>query len=89
MKFNILVVEDQKEISSIVMKYLKKEGYSYMLAENGLKALELLGNQLFHLILLDVMMPGIDGFEVLKEVRGINMELPVIILTGIILIQRT
>lgn len=81
MKFNILVVEDQKEISSIVIKYLEKEGYDYVVVENGIKALDTFTNNKFHLILLDVMMPGIDGFQVLREIRA-SSNIPVIMLTA-------
>lgn len=81
MKFNILVVEDHKDISNIIIKYLEKEGYSYELAEDGFQALELFSKSTFHLIILDIMMPGIDGFQVLKEVRNIS-NVPVIILTA-------
>lgn len=81
MKFNILVVEDHREISNIIIKYLEKEGYSYKLAEDGFQALEIFSKDSFHLIILDIMMPGIDGFQVLKEVRNIS-NIPVIILTA-------
>ncbi|MBF7097509.1 response regulator transcription factor [Alkalibacter mobilis] len=81
MKFKILVVEDQKEISQIVIKYLEKEGFDCLLAEDGFKALELFAENSFHLVILDVMMPGIDGFEVLSEIRRIS-NIPVIMLTA-------
>ncbi len=79
--FAVLVVEDQIEISSIVTKYLEKEGYSYRVAQNGFEALEIFSNSLFHLIILDIMMPGIDGFDVLKEIRKTS-DIPVIMLTA-------
>lgn len=81
MKYQVLVVEDHKEISEIVAKYLDKEGYAYHIAENGFEALEYFNSQPIHLILLDIMMPGINGFEVLKEIRKIS-EVPVIFLTA-------
>lgn len=81
MVYQILVVEDQKEISDILIKYIAKEGYGVAVAEDGLEALELFGNQEFHLVLLDIMMPGISGFEVLKEIRKIS-DVPVIMLTA-------
>ena len=81
MKYNILVVEDQKEISDIISKYLAKEGYEYSVAGDGFQALEYFNHQQFHLVLLDIMMPGIDGFEVLTEIRKIS-ELPIIMLTA-------
>jgi Response regulators consisting of a CheY-like receiver domain and a winged-helix DNA-binding domain len=81
MKYHILVVEDQEEIRSIVEKYLDKEGFSVHLAKDGFEALALFNSNIIHLILLDIMMPGIDGFEVLKEIRRIS-EVPVIMLTA-------
>jgi len=79
--FNILVVEDQSDISDIVMKYLESSGYSCDLAENGFEALEYFSMNTYHLILLDVMMPGIDGFEVLTRIREIS-DIPIIMLTA-------
>lgn len=81
MKYQILVVEDQEEIRSIVEKYLYKEGYSVHIAKDGFEALNQFNTNTIHLILLDIMMPGIDGFEVLKEIRHIS-EVPVIMLTA-------
>lgn len=81
MKYNILIVEDQKEISDIVSRYLEKEGYSYFVACDGFEALEVFSNQTFHLVLLDIMMPGIDGYEVLREIRKTS-DIPVIMLTA-------
>lgn len=81
MEFSVLVVEDQKEISRIVIKYLENEGYKYMLAEDGFDALDTFNKHSFHLVLLDIMMPGIDGFAVLNEIRKIS-DIPVIMLTA-------
>ncbi|MEA4987716.1 MAG: response regulator transcription factor [Anaerovorax sp.] len=81
MKYQILVVEDQSEIRDIISKYLKKEGYGYYLAKDGFEALNFFNNNIVHLVLLDIMMPGIDGFEVLKEIRKIS-EVPVIMITA-------
>ncbi len=81
MRYQILVVEDQAEIRSIVEQYLLKEGYLVLTASDGFQALELFNNHTVHLVLLDVMMPGIDGFEVLREIRNVS-ELPIIMLTA-------
>lgn len=81
MKYHILVVEDQKEIREVVSRYLENEGYETFLAKDGFEALEIFNSNTIHLVLLDVMMPGIDGFEVLKELRKIS-EVPVIMLTA-------
>ncbi len=76
-----MVVEDQAEIRTIVEKYLRKEGYAVLSAANGFEALELFNEGAVHLVILDVMMPGIDGFEVLKEIRKLS-EVPVVMLTA-------
>lgn len=81
MQYNILLVEDQEEISAIVSKYLDNEGYDSFVAKNGFEALEYFNDHEYHLVILDVMMPGIDGFEVLKEIRKIS-DIPVIMLTA-------
>lgn len=79
--YKILIVEDQKEIRNLLSKYLLNAGYEVVVAEQGFEALELFENQEIHLILLDVMMPGISGFEVLQEIRKIS-DIPVIMLTA-------
>ncbi|MFA9376632.1 MAG: response regulator transcription factor [Lachnotalea sp.] len=81
MTYKILVVEDQTEISDIVSKYLVKDGYQVVVTSNGFEALDCFSKEEFHLILLDIMMPGISGFEVLKEIRKIS-EIPIIMLTA-------
>lgn len=81
MAFQVLVVEDQRDISSIVQKYLEKSGYRANLAENGFEALASMGEKPFHLVILDIMMPGIDGFEVLTEIRKMS-DVPVLMLTA-------
>jgi len=80
-RYQIMVVEDQPEIRTIVEKYLLKEGYAVLTANDGLEALALFNSNTVHLVLLDVMMPGIDGFEVLREIRTVS-DVPVIMLTA-------
>jgi len=79
--YRILVVEDQREIRELIAKYLVKEGYEVETAEQGFEALEIFQSKEIHLVLLDVMMPGINGFEVLAEIRK-SSEVPVIMLTA-------
>lgn len=81
MDYHVMVVEDQKEIRDVVAKYLEKEGYVPYSAKDGFEALEIFASQSIHLVLLDIMMPGIDGFEVLREIRKIS-DVPVIMLTA-------
>ncbi len=77
----ILVVEDQKDISDIVTKYLEKEGYEVNCAYDGLSALDYIAKDTFHLIILDIMLPYIDGFQILDEIRKTS-NTPVIMLTA-------
>lgn len=81
MEHKILLIEDEKEIREVVMKYLEKEGYSVCEANNGLTGLRIFKQENPDLVVLDVMMPGIDGYKVLDEIRNIS-EIPVIMLTA-------
>ncbi|MEA3422662.1 MAG: response regulator transcription factor [Bacillota bacterium] len=79
--FKIMIIEDEKEIRDIVGKYLEKEGYAVRLACDGFEGLRNFNEFNPHLIVLDVMMPGISGFDVLKEIRLLS-DVPVIMLTA-------
>ncbi|MBI2191491.1 MAG: response regulator [Planctomycetes bacterium] len=81
---SILVAEDHEMSRDMLSRRLERRGYVVTGAEDGLKALECIGRQAFDLVLLDVMMPGMDGFEVLKRIRESHdpRELPVIMVTA-------
>ena len=81
MPFKILIIEDEKNISEIVAKYLEKEGYATLIANDGIEGLALFRDSHPDLVISDVMMPTIDGFEVLREIRLIS-DIPVIMLTA-------
>src|SRR6056297_3118477 len=81
MNYNILLVEDDKKISEIIDKYLKKNDFNIDSVFNGIDALEKFSKNNYHLVILDIMMPGISGFEVLSEIRTIS-DIPVIIVTA-------
>lgn len=81
MSFKILIIEDEKNISEIVAKYLEKEGYTTLIANDGIEGLALFRDSHPDLVISDVMMPTIDGFEVLREIRLIS-DVPVIMLTA-------
>ena len=81
MPFKILIIEDEKNISEIVEKYLLKEGYTTLIANDGIEGLALFRDSNPDLVISDVMMPTIDGFEVLREIRLIS-DVPVIMLTA-------
>ena len=78
---SILVVDDNPEIREIIQVLLGGEGYLVETAGNGVKALEMLENREYDLIILDIMMPGMDGFEVLREIRRTS-HVPILMLTA-------
>jgi len=77
----ILVVDDEKRMVRFIRLNLEQDGYQVVSAYNGSEALEQVRTTLPNLVLLDVMMPDIDGFEVLKKIREAN-SVPVIMLTA-------
>lgn len=77
----ILIVEDDKFLRDILKRYLENEGYQIFQAETGEIALELLSQQEFSLITLDIMLPGISGWELCQEIKRISST-PLIILTA-------
>ena len=82
MNKRILIVEDEPAIADIVAFNLQREGFTAERADNGDDGLKMALNSSYDLILLDVMLPGIDGFEVLKKLREKNNAVPVIMLTA-------
>lgn len=77
----ILIADDNKQISSVLAEYSKKEGYAPVLAENGREALDQFKKTSPDVVLLDVMMPYVDGFEVCREIRKVS-NVPVIMITA-------
>ncbi len=78
---NIMVVDDEKTILRLLSRTLEPEGYGVIVADNGRAALGLLGENTTDLVILDIMMPGLDGFEVLNLIRQ-RSNIPVIMLTA-------
>lgn len=79
---HILVVDDEHEFLELMNNRLQKRGFTVECASNGEKALELVKDHPFDAMVLDVKMPGIDGIEVLRRVKQMKPELPVLLLTG-------
>lgn len=79
---NILVVEGELSIRSFVSLSLRKKGYEVMEADSGEQALELFRNRNFDVVLLDLMLPGIDGFTVCQEIRKVNQKVGIIMITA-------
>ncbi len=80
-KGKILIVDDEKKIVSLVRTYLEREGYQVVEAYDGRLALEAFKRESPNLIILDVMLPGLDGLEVCREIRR-SSEVPIIMLTA-------
>ncbi|KLU60253.1 transcriptional regulatory protein SrrA [Peptococcaceae bacterium CEB3] len=78
---NILLVDDEKKIASVLKAYLQQEGYHVTTAFNGLVAFTLFKENHFDLVLLDLMLPGMSGEEICREIRKLS-SIPVIMLTA-------
>lgn len=80
--FRILIVEDDTELSGLFSKVLEKHGYSVICAENGQKALDCIGTEYIDLIISDIMMPVMDGYEFVSELRQAGYQIPVLMITA-------
>ncbi|MBP2027834.1 DNA-binding response OmpR family regulator [Acetoanaerobium pronyense] len=81
MKYKVLVIEDERDIREIVVKYLENADYEVHEGINGIQGLKKFREITPHIVILDIMMPDITGFEVLEELRKIS-DIPVIMLTA-------
>lgn len=80
-KETILIIDDEKEIRDLIEIYLKNEGYRVLTAEDGVQGLDLLGKQEVHLIILDVMMPRMDGIQACLKIRE-DQNMPILMLSA-------
>jgi two-component system response regulator VanR len=80
-KAGILIVEDDQAIADLIEIHLVNEGFEVFKAENGVRALDILKEDSVHLVVLDIMMPGIDGLEVCRRIRKTN-NIPILILSA-------
>ncbi|MBX3013877.1 MAG: response regulator transcription factor [Caldilineaceae bacterium] len=81
-KISILVADDEKMMLQLLSMSLQRLGYHVVTAENGLEAIELFDRNHFDLVLLDVLMPGMDGFSACAEIRK-RSDIPVVMLTAL------
>ena len=80
--FKILVVEDDKELNKTVCSFLNHSGYEAIGCLNANEAYDALYENMFDLIVSDIMMPGIDGFEFARNVRELNEDIPILFMTA-------
>lgn len=78
----ILVAEDEIDLNNIISKYLKKNSFSVDSVYNGKEALNFLKYSNYDLVILDIMMPQLNGFEIIKNLRIINNNTPILLLTA-------
>lgn len=82
MTTRILLIDDETEFVTTLAERLEIRGFSCTTAEDGESGLALIRKQPFDVVILDLLMPGMNGLEALKQVRQISPKLPVILLTG-------
>lgn len=80
--FNILIVEDDKNLRKLITTYLRKNNYNTYEAINGEEALNVLDTNYIDLIISDIMMPEMDGYELIKSLREAKYETPILIITA-------
>lgn len=79
--FHILIVEDDNELCELFSTVLVKNGYKTTCAKDGMQALNVLDKEYIDLIISDVMMPNMDGFELTKSIREAQFNIPILIIT--------
>jgi DNA-binding response OmpR family regulator len=78
----LLIVDDEQKIRELIVKYAAFEGYETAEAENGMQAVEVARSTPFDLIVLDIMMPELDGFSAAREIRKTSPHVPIILLSA-------
>ena len=81
METNILIVDDDKEIAEAIAFYLRNEGYKPLIALDGIEALKMMRNESVSLVIMDVMMPGLDGIQTTLRIRE-EHNIPIIMLSA-------
>src|ERR1700761_5296862 len=78
----VLMIDDDKKFCRLLIEYLKPLGYEITAVHTGPEGVDRALAKPWHAVLLDMMLPGIDGLEVLRRIRAVNAELPVLMLTA-------
>lgn len=80
--FNILVVDDNESIRKLMTTYLNRDGYHVFATSDGLEALEVLDREPIDLMIVDIMMPNMDGYTLTKELRTSRIDFPILMITA-------
>ncbi len=80
--FHLLIVEDDRNLRDLLVTVLKRNGYTAHPAQDGREALEIMDHQHIDLVITDIMMPDVDGYELTASLRQVNSDLPVIMVTA-------
>ncbi|MDH5183429.1 MAG: response regulator [Gammaproteobacteria bacterium] len=85
MTTTVLIVDDNEMNRDVLSRRLQREGYEVSTAEDGVKALSMMSAEAYNIVLLDIMMPDMDGFETLTNMRNLHncKDIPVIMLTSV------
>lgn len=78
----VLIVDDQQGIRLLLNEVFKNEGFETLLASNGIEAIQYVENTVIDCVLLDMRIPGMNGFDILKYIKNLHKELPVVMMTG-------
>ena len=82
MKIKVLLVEDDVNLGLVISDHLQSNGYEVTIADDGAEGLVEFNSENYHLCILDVMLPKLDGFSVAKDIRKVNTEVPILFLTA-------
>lgn len=82
--YQILVIEDEQRVAELLKRGLEESGYQVVVAFDGIMGLRIFKSNTFHLVISDVILPKLDGFELSKEIRKINPSIPILMLTALV-----
>jgi len=88
-KYKILIVDDEEDIVEALKKHLKLEGYTVDTANSAAEAFEKVKNDKYHIVLTDIVMPDMDGIELLREIKSYDALTQVIMMTGYSTMDKT
>jgi two-component system, cell cycle response regulator DivK len=79
---NVLIVEDNKPVSIVLSRIIEEAGHGYVIAADGESALRLFAQRDINMAIIDVELPGLDGYQVARDIRNQAPEMPIIIISG-------